>query len=348
MLESELIEASAPCRIDAGGTLDIRTFYYPLRHLSPCTFNIAIDLRTHIRLLPFKNGMVKVSSKGFQSAAFPLEKAPFRHPLGLIFAIAVYFQAAGIHIEIESTSPPQSALGGSSAAAVALVSALARLHTRMGRPALNKKEIVQLAHGVEESVAGVPCGLQDQLAAAYGGVNLWYWPEAINQPLFRKMTVLAKRACKKLEPHLLLAYGGVPHASKDINQKWIEQFLSGKNRKLWMEIVTHTKNFGDSLKKGDLKSTIKSMNFEMAIRRKMTPEVLDKMGGRLVVSAVENHCGAKFTGAGGGGCVWAFGGIEDIEKLKPKWEAILASRKGARLLSTKVDTKGVLCTGVKT
>ncbi|MBC8463901.1 MAG: galactokinase, partial [Deltaproteobacteria bacterium] len=97
MLESESIEASAPCRIDAGGTLDIRTFYYPLRHMSPCTFNIAIDLRTHIRLLPFKNGMVKVSSKGFQSAAFPLEKAPFRHPLGLIFAIAVYFQAAGIH-----------------------------------------------------------------------------------------------------------------------------------------------------------------------------------------------------------------------------------------------------------
>lgn len=343
MLESESIEASAPCRIDAGGTLDIRTFYYPLRHMSPCTFNIAIDLRTHIRLLPFKNGMVKVSSKGFQSAAFPLEKAPFRHPLGLIFAIAVYFQAAGIHIEIESTSPPKSALGGSSAAAVALVSALAHLYTKKGKPALNKKEIVRLAHGVEESVAGVPCGLQDQLAAAYGGVNLWYWPEAINQPLFRKVTVLEKRACKKLEPHLLLAYCGIPHVSKDINQKWIDQFLAGKNRKLWMEIVTHTKNFGDSLKKGDFNGTIKSMNCEMAIRRKMTPEVLDKMGDRLVISAVKNHCGAKFTGAGGGGCVWAFGGIEDIEKLKTKWEAILASRKGSRLLSTKVDTEGVLC-----
>ena len=287
--------------------------------------------------------MVKVSSKGFQSAAFPLEKAPFRHPLGLIFAIAVYFQAAGIHIEIESTSPPKSALGGSSAAAVALVSALAHLYTKKGKPALNKKKIIQLAHGVEESVAGVPCGLQDQLAAAYGGVNLWYWPEAIDQPLFRKVAVLEKRACKKLEPHLLLAYCGIPHASKDINQKWIDQFLAGKNRKLWMEIVTHTKNFGDSLKKGDFKSTIKSMNCEMTIRRKMTPEVLDKMGDRLVVSAVKNHCGAKFTGAGGGGCVWAFGGIEDIEKLKPKWEALLASRKGARLLSTKVDTEGVLC-----
>jgi len=48
-LESEPIEASAPCRIDMGGTLDIATFSYPLRHLAPATFNIALDLRTRVR-----------------------------------------------------------------------------------------------------------------------------------------------------------------------------------------------------------------------------------------------------------------------------------------------------------
>ena len=42
ILESRPIEASAPCRIDMGGTLDISTFYLPLRHLYPCTLNIAI------------------------------------------------------------------------------------------------------------------------------------------------------------------------------------------------------------------------------------------------------------------------------------------------------------------
>ena len=49
----------------------------------------------------------------------------FEHPMGLMFAIAAYFRAGGIHIQIESASPPRSALGGSSAAAVALVAALA-------------------------------------------------------------------------------------------------------------------------------------------------------------------------------------------------------------------------------
>ncbi|MGB5992281.1 MAG: hypothetical protein WBG61_08170, partial [Desulfobacterales bacterium] len=60
------VEASASCRIDMGGTLDLSTFYYPLRHLSPCTVNIAIDLRTRVKLLPYDTGQIKISSKGFR------------------------------------------------------------------------------------------------------------------------------------------------------------------------------------------------------------------------------------------------------------------------------------------
>jgi D-glycero-alpha-D-manno-heptose-7-phosphate kinase len=116
ILESEPIEASAPCRIDMGGTLDISTFSYPLRHLAPCTFNIALGLRTRVRLQPYARGQIKISSRGFKDAQFPVEVAPFDHPLGLMFATAAYFNARGIHIEIESQSPPRSALGGSSVA----------------------------------------------------------------------------------------------------------------------------------------------------------------------------------------------------------------------------------------
>jgi len=97
ILEKKPIEASAPCRIDMGGTLDIRTFYYPLRHLSPCTFNIAVGLRTRVRLLPHHNDRIKISSRGFKSAEFPISRAPFAHPLGLMLAIAVYFNAKNIH-----------------------------------------------------------------------------------------------------------------------------------------------------------------------------------------------------------------------------------------------------------
>ncbi|MCK5837546.1 MAG: hypothetical protein KAH09_09800 [Desulfobacula sp.] len=108
-LKHQQIHASVPCRVDFGGTLDISTFYLPLHHLSPSTFNIALDLRTHVCLSPWQKGFVKVSSKGFDDAVFKKDEAPFHHPMGLMFALAMYFDAHGVHIHIESASPPRSA-----------------------------------------------------------------------------------------------------------------------------------------------------------------------------------------------------------------------------------------------
>lgn len=342
-LKAKYIEASAPTRLDMGGTLDISTFYYPLSHLSPCTFNIAIGLRTRVRLLPYDESLVKVSSKGFESAEYPLDEAPFDHPLGLMFAIAAYFRVGGIHIDIDSSSPPRSALGGSSSAAVALIKALSQAGKESGARPLSRKQIAILAHMIEASVAGVPCGLQDQLAAVYGGVNAWYWQTSPDQVLFRKRAIVKEDLFNEFKKHLLLAYCGVPHESKDINNKWVRQFLSGNNRDLWAEIALCTTRFVKALDDGNFSDALTSMNREMAIRRMMTPEVLDVMGEHLVESAVENNCSARFTGAGGGGCIWAIGEIEDIDKLKGIWERVLSVKNEACLLDVKIDSKGLLC-----
>ena len=343
ILEKKPIEASAPCRIDMGGTLDIRTFYYALRRLSPCTFNIAVALRTRVRLLPHHNDRVKISSRGFKSVEFPIDRAPFIHPLGLMLAVAVYFNAKNIHIQIESKSPPRSALGGSSAAAVALIAALSKLQQQASsaKP-LTRPDIASLAHGLEESVAGVPCGMQDQLAAIYGGVNNWIWPVSTENPLFRKKMVLPKRLHKDLEKHLLLAYCGKPHASKDINSRWVQQFLGGKFRDSWAEIVACTRQFVGHLSDRNYMKAAELMNRETAIRRKMTPDVLDHIGVQLMKTAVAHNCGARFTGAGGGGCIWALGDVKHIDSLKPLWEEILSSEKEGRLLDAQIDSQGVV------
>ena len=343
LLESEPIEASAPCRIDMGGTLDIPTFYYPLRHLSPCTFNIALELRTRVRLLPYSRGRIKISSRGFKDAQFPADAAPFDHPMGLMFATAAFFNAEGIHIDIESQSPPRSALGGSSAAAVALVAAFLKLkeHSESdGRP--NRRGVALLAYQLEQSTAGVACGFQDQLAAAYGGVNVWYWQTDPDRSVFRRKTVVGKKSHKELRGHLLLAYCGKPHESKDINGRWVKQFLCGINRDLWADVIACTRQFAKDLTGKNYKQAAVHMNRETGIRRKMTPDVLDKVGERLAGIALQNDCGARFTGAGGGGCLWALGEIENIDRLRPLWQESLSSRKGACLLDVGIDSKGVM------
>jgi D-glycero-alpha-D-manno-heptose-7-phosphate kinase len=342
ILESHQIRTSAPCRIDMGGTLDISTFYYPLRHLSPLTVNIAVNLRTVVQLFPYDPGIVKISSKGFKSAEYPLDKVPFHHPLGLMFAIAAYFDVEGVHIDIASSSPPRSALGGSSAAAVALIAAFSMMLREMGQPSMSRRQTALTGHHLEASVAGVPCGLQDQLAAAFGGVNAWCWPGDCLGPMFRKKALVKKNNLNRLERHLLLAYCGVPHESKNINGKWVEQFLSGKYHGHWADIVVYTQKFATALRAGNIKDACLAMNKEVAVRKEMTPEVLDEMGNALVASARENHCSARFTGAGGGGCIWALGKVEDIDRLKGHWESILSKRKDAGLLDLKIDSQGLL------
>ena len=345
ILEKKPVEVSVPCRIDMGGSLDIDTFSYPLRYLYPCTFNIALDLRTRVSLFPCKEGRIKVTSRGFKSADYSLDSAPFNHPLGLMFAIASYFRAGGVHILIDSSSPTRSALGGSSAAAVALVASFLAASEKKAITWKFKKKVALLAHALEESVAGVPCGRQDQLAAAFGGVNAWYWQTGSAGSVFKKETVVNKSYFNKFEKHLLLAYCGKPHESKNINGIWISQFLSGKYRKSWVEIVTNTKKFIDALDVKNYKKAATAMNKEMVIRKKMTPEVLDDMGKMLVDSAVKNNCGARFTGAGGGGCIWALGEIDDIDRLEVIWKELLAARKGACLLDVIIDSKGLKIEG---
>jgi D-glycero-alpha-D-manno-heptose-7-phosphate kinase len=340
ILELEPLEASAPCRIDMGGTLDLSTFYLPLHHLKPCTFNAALDLRTRVTLGPFEAGRIRISSLGFEDLVVRSDQAPFNHPLGLMSAVAAYFQADGVHIDIRSGSPPRSALGGSSVAAVALIWAFSKALAKSGAPMPDRGDIAVLAHAIEQSVAGVPCGMQDQLAAVYGGVNGWHWQTDPSARPFKRQPLSLD--CDFFSKHLLVAYCGVPHVSKDINGSWVRQFVEGRQRETWHGILDCSRKFISAIAGGDFDAAQSLMNQETDLRRQLTPEVLDDMGEALVDAARKNHCGARFTGAGGGGCLWALGQPGQIERLNPVWTEILGRRESAGILETRVDADGLL------
>jgi D-glycero-alpha-D-manno-heptose-7-phosphate kinase len=295
-----------------------------------------------VELQPYRAGWIKVSSRGFESAAYPVEQAPFNHALGLMFAVAVHFNAAGLHIKIDSASPPRSALGGSSVAAVALVGALARSRAMAGGEDLNRNQIVRRAHRIEETVAGVPCGMQDQLGAAYGGANIWHWDVAADGLAVRREPVARPITPEDFKAHVLVAYCGIPHVSRDINGTWVRQFLAGKERHQWIRVVQCVRRFCTALNNGRWVEAAEAMNQETAIRRAMTPEVLDAIGCDLVDAAQARGCGARFTGAGGGGCLWAVGGSEAIRPLRSDWQAIFAKRSEATLLDVGPDVDGLL------
>jgi D-glycero-alpha-D-manno-heptose-7-phosphate kinase len=339
ILEKKQVHASVPCRVDLGGTLDISTFYLPLAHLKPVGFNMAIDLRTRVTLFPHTSGKIKVSSKGFDTAEFEQGNAPFDHPMGLMFACAQYFNAHGVHIHIESTSPPRSALGGSSAAAVAI---LAAFYAAMETPIV-PSHLAWLAHYIESSVAGVPCGVQDQAAAAFGGAHLWAWKMGESGPAFEKMRLCdTDEQYQMFAPHMLVAFCGIPHVSKDINSRWVQSFVQGKTRGFFAQIIGLTRSFFEALRNREFDLAADLMNRETRLRCEMTPDVLDKTGNLLFETAQERHCGARFTGAGGGGCLWAVGSRENMSQLAGSWRAVLDTIPGAGLLDTRIDTNGIV------
>ena len=333
--------ASAPCRIDFGGTLDISSLHYPLRHLAPATVNIALDRRTTVTLGPTAADRIRISAAGLAEAEFSPATAPYDHPLGLMFAVADYFQVSGVHIQIHSASPPRSGLGGSSVAAVALMAAFSKVLVCMGKKPFSRPQMVLSAHAIEQGVAGVTCGLQDQLAAAYGGVNAWHWLADPGRPPYSRSRLVTGRAIERLNRHLLVAYLGVTHVSHAINRTWINGFVSGQERRNWGAIIQLTRDFADAVTRWDMPKAADVMNRETAIRKAMTPQVLDDLGDRLAAAAVAAGCGARFTGAGAGGCLWAIGPAESVAGLKPVWARLLAERPTAGLIDCRVDGRGV-------
>src|SRR5690349_13552620 len=81
LLRRVSITASAPGRIDCGGTWDIKALALAQERIQPVTVNIAINLRTTVRLYPYDSGKVAIHSQGFDDEEAPVDTLPFHTPL---------------------------------------------------------------------------------------------------------------------------------------------------------------------------------------------------------------------------------------------------------------------------
>lgn len=341
LLRGGTIKASAPCRVDSGGTFDIRALSLPLEKLSPVTLNIAVDLRTTVVLSGFQEGFIKISSGGIeQEEVWPLEKAPLNSPLGTIAAAVSHFGFHGLEVRIEAEAPVQAALGGSSTALVALLKALSALREISGGTSMPPGAILHLAFQLEDSIAGGYCGAQDHAAAVYGGVNLWLWRFSEQGRLAQRIRLLDTRGENALSERLLIANSGIKHISGQINRGWVRNFLSGTNRHLWLEANEAVGRLARALKAGRWKEAVNALRDEMSIRRRLTPDALLPVTNRLIAEAEAHDCGARFAGAGAGGCVWAIGGKRAVSRLREAWGAILSGLGGAGILDCKVASQG--------
>src|SRR5262249_58735024 len=113
-------------------------------------------------------------------------------------------------------APPASGLGSSAALGVAAIAALCAYQRRHWLP----HEVARESQLVEVQELKLECGVQDQLAAAYGGVNFMEveYPNARVFPL-----PLSPSLRCELEDRFVLVYTGKSHFSSGMHQKVISE-----------------------------------------------------------------------------------------------------------------------------
>ena len=319
---AELVEASAPSRIDlAGGTLDL----WPLHVLHPgsVTVNLAIDRFARCRVAPGEGGF-RVFAKDHRSdarsrTAQELLGAPETALVGsLILALQV---SEPLDIEIDSEVPFGSGLGGSSALLVALMGALERFSPR-GLAGVDRVDFVR---DVETRVLHKPAGVQDYFPPLSGGLH---------RIVFEPGRTRATRA--DVDPdlwgrHVTLFDTGASHSSGMNNWEIFRARLEGDEAVVVrLEGVREAAvRMAEAAEAMDFGAMGRALGQEWDARRELAPVVSTPAIERAISSAGEAGAWAgKACGAGGGGCV-VF--LSPPERTRSVREALAGLSEGAVL-----------------
>jgi D-glycero-alpha-D-manno-heptose-7-phosphate kinase len=220
------------------------------------------------------------------------------HPL-LEAAIALMKVPRDLALEvtIHSDAPAGAGTGTSAAVTVALVAALDALTP--GR--LTPHEIALAAQRVETGMLGRQCGIQDQLASAYGGINyieMFAYPHASVSPV-----PVPDAVRWELERRLLLIFLGQSHDSSAIHETVIRSLESaGPDSPAIADLRRTAPRSRDALAAGDFSDLGRAMTESTEAQARLHPALVGTEARRVIeIARAHGALGWKVNGAGGEG-----------------------------------------------
>jgi D-glycero-alpha-D-manno-heptose-7-phosphate kinase len=290
-----IIRARAPVRCcDLGGWTDTRIVS------DGRVLNFAVSLYTHVTLHVGSSSEITIEScdtNDFEQVR-DVRQMEYNNVLDLFkAAIRRTGVKRGVRIIVRSDAPPGSGLGSSAALGAATMAALSRFLQWNLLP----YEVARESQALEVEELGLECGVQDQMAAAYGGVNFMHvnYPEARVFPLELDVPTLCE-----LEDRSVLVYTGKSHFSTEMHQKVIASFEAGEpaTRKAFTTLRECAIHGKDALLLGDLDAFAEAMNDNWRAQRDLHPDITTPQVEELYSRSMEaGALGFKLNGAGGGG-----------------------------------------------
>lgn len=326
---SDIIFSRAPVRIcDIGGWTD--TWYCP----NGVVFNICVDLYSYVRIVPSSNNSITIISENLnlQTEINNLKKIEYDGNLDLLkSAVKRMGIKKGAKIHVRTEAPPGCGTGTSASVAVALIAALAKFSEKKLKP----EEIASLAHKLEVEELKLESGVQDQYAAALGGVNFMEiaYPSAEVTPI----PLNNKKICE-LESQLILVFLS-SRSSSEMHRAVIENYkMRDSNTLQSFEIIKNcAREMKRAIKSKDLVYMGELMNKNWEAQKKLHSLMVNTIIKKAEHIAMKNGAiGFKLNGAGGGGSASIIADIGKEYSLRRQ-----LSDAGFQLLPVKLDFMGV-------
>lgn len=218
----------------------------------------------------------------------------------------------GIEVHTISDLPAKTGLGSSSSFTVGLLNALYGYKGKMVSPLRLAEEAIY----VEQKLIGEKVGLQDQCAAAFGGLNLFVFNQdgSFNQ----KPIILSTERKKLFKSYMMLFYTGRQRYAEDVLKEQIDKTQKGTiNQDL--SLIKEMVNTGFEIltSETDLREFGKLLHFAWESKKKLSSAISNSYLDEIYEKALASGAlGGKLLGAGGGGFFLFFVEENKQEKVR--------------------------------
>jgi D-glycero-alpha-D-manno-heptose-7-phosphate kinase len=344
-----IINSVAPIRVcDNGGWTD--TWFAKRGSI----FNVGVypyvevQIEVYPRNGPTQRVILNAENYGDRYAVFPRNQHHewIRHPL--LEAAIDYMgvpQALSVQISIYSEAPAGCSTGTSASVTVALIGALDQLTPGH----LTPLEVAYAAHRIETEMLQQQCGIQDQLCAAYGGIN---YIEMFDYPYAAVSQILVSNPIWwELERRLCLVFLGRSHSSSQVHEMVIHGLEdAGPDNPKLDALRQMAKRSRDALYAGDFAALGSAMIANTEAQANLHRALVSAEAHQIIAVAREHGAlGWKVNGAGGeGGSLTILSGpsmsakrsmIRTIQEINPLFQniPIYLSRFGLRVWDQAPD-----------
>jgi D-glycero-alpha-D-manno-heptose-7-phosphate kinase len=196
-------------------------------------------------------------------------------------------------------TPPGCGVGTSAAVAVCLIEALSCLNGSH----LLQHQVAQLAQALETQELRLECGVQDQYAAAYGGMSFMEieYPQVHVSPVR-----IPDSTVNELNERLLLIYTGESRLSDQVHRRVIERYESGDAEAVGaMDTLRQTPVVAkNALLDSDFGALAEAISANWEAQKKLHPSITtDLIERAFEVASRAGAAAGKANGAGGGGSI---------------------------------------------